>query len=158
MAKADVQADVPTEKSWWDYHDEIEALKEARATVWRGLIPDDPHTVEIPKDLQQRLYTAVEREHEHHVETARQTGQPIIQAHFGLDVHPDTVLTDDRREWLVHMAHANYLARQAEGHPDILALDAKIRRLRTDQLAFCQEPDYTIEPARPGSREGDGWE
>jgi hypothetical protein len=142
-------------KGWWDYHDEIEALKDERSRVWRALLPDDPHTVDIPKAHATMIRAAVNLRHSQLMAAARE-GTP--SEHYGLAVDHETELTPERERWLMQMHYATFLGQRAEGHPDVLAIDAKIRELRAEQLAFCQEPDYTVEPARPGSREGDGWE
>jgi hypothetical protein len=142
-------------KTWWDYNDEIEALKEERAAVWRSVMPEDPHTVAIPKEHRQRMHDEAKRTFETQARIAKMTEKR--REHYAVFVSADDELTPELHDYLAHMHYATFLAREADNHPSVTEIDSRMRSLREEQLAVCEEPDYSVEPARPGLRDRDDW-
>jgi hypothetical protein len=162
---------VAEQKTWWDYHDEIEALKDQRAEAWRLALPDDPHTVTIPKQHRQRMLdeaertfnthlliaTTVQKRREEMADDERAKMKVTRREHYGIPVTHESEMTPEMHRYLAQMHYATFLAREADNHPSVTEIDAKMRALREEQLALCEEPDYEREPARPGLRERDDW-
>lgn len=90
----------PKEKTFADFHEEIEALKIERGEAWKAQLPD----------------------------------------------HINDHAADDE----VGIKRSIQAAAIAEVHPDVIAIEAKIRLLRMEQLAQHDEPEYVDHNANVG--------